>query len=178
MTTVYRDEKHAAVRAMGVDGISTCARAAWQAKYQANFMDGVIDRSGTESLSVADRLSQDAMTRAMMHRILPEPQWLALLAMYSRDDAERKRAVLRLEQWVGTNAGPLYRRWCVSVWALPQLRRGARQVNDWDGNGTPDRTLRDWKKKIHAQLDTWCASAFAHLERVLEEAGLTEGRQH
>lgn len=174
MNAVYRDERHGVVRAIGVDAVSTCSRAGWQGQYQSSFLDGMVPRGEVVQLSAPDRLLQDSMTRALIHRVLPEEQWLALVAMYSQDGREQVAAVQKLATLVGTNAGPLFKRWCVGCWALPALRREAKQVRDLDQDGTPDRTLRDWRKKIQAQLNDWRTQAFAHLTRVMSDAGLVE----
>jgi hypothetical protein len=173
MSAVYRDEKHAAARAIAGDTLSHCSRAAWQGQYRAGVADALLPRSEAgEPLSGADRLLQDALTRSLIRRALSEPQWLTLLAIYAARPEEQVEALQGLAACVSTPAGPLFRRWCVGCWALPAVRREFRQLRDWDARGTPERTLRHWRQKIQAQLDGWRVEALAHVQRVLMDAGL------
>ena len=77
--TVYRDAEHGVVRAMTLDAISLHKGAAWQSKYRPpGWEPGKSDNPC--QLDRFDQLTQDAMTRALLRRVLSPLHWNVLEA--------------------------------------------------------------------------------------------------
>ena len=94
---VYRNEQHAIIRAMAVDSISTCKPAQWQTQYSSGYVEDLTKKhSEIESLSANDRLTQDSMTRARIHRNTSQSAFYAVVAKYGADEQERANAVNEL----------------------------------------------------------------------------------
>ena len=73
MTATYRNEQHAAIRAVSVDAISTAKPAGWQQQYRSGFVEELTKRrEDVEHLDAFDRLTQDCMTRALCCCCQPE----------------------------------------------------------------------------------------------------------
>lgn len=171
----YRDEAHAVARGMTAELAGNPKPASWQQQYRSGHQEGFLPTAQSDGLDVLDRpdrLLQDSMTRALIHQVLSEPQWLTLVLLYSINDSERIAACQRLAQLLNTGAGPRFRLWAVGTWALPKMRQQLKEIADWDGNATPKGTLYDWRAKIRKQLDDWRGSAFSHLQVVMAEARL------
>ncbi len=174
--STYRDEQHAAVRAMSVDAVSTGASSSWQKQYSPGFVESETARpADCDSLNKIDRLLQDSMTRSLIHKAVTEPQWLVLVALYSTEDRDRVGACERLAGLVVTPGDALFRGMAVGTWAFRHIRKEAKNVSAWDLNGTPERTLRRWRKDIRDQLDGWRKDAMTHLQHVFKDAGLIGG---
>lgn len=169
----YRDEQHATVRAMSVDAVSTCASPSWQKHHRPGFVESETSRpTECDQLGPVDRLLQDSMTRSLIHQSVNERQWLVLVALYAAQDRDRVQACERLAELVTCPGDALFRGMAVGTWAFRHIRGEARNVNTWDLNGTPERTLRRWRKDVQDQLESWRKDAMTHLQRVFKDAGL------
>src|SRR5690554_1946412 len=89
--SVYRDAGHCIARCMSIETNDGTAKAGWQMKYQAPGWPEIV--SSGSGLSPEERLTQDAMTRGMLHRELTDLQWHALVAKYSINDREVAESV-------------------------------------------------------------------------------------
>lgn len=168
----YRDESHAVVRAVNA-GEGRPKPAQWQDQYTSGYRES--SPMDVDVLAGVDKLLGDSMTRALIRRSLSDPQWQVMLAVYSGNQADQVSAVDRLAGIVGTKAGPRNRRIWIGCWAVPALQlKYGKALIDWDGNATPDGTLKDWRNKIRKELDKHRADAFCHLRRVLADAGLIQ----
>jgi hypothetical protein len=68
---------------MAVDSISTCKPAQWQKQHSSGYVEDLTKKhSETESLSANDRLTQDSMTRARIHRNTSQSAFYAVAAHY------------------------------------------------------------------------------------------------
>ncbi len=169
---VYRDVGHVIARVMSIDTIDGTKKAAWQAQYQAGFPES---RGSGEGLSEQERLTQDSMTRAALHRELPELSWQVLVAKYSISDAEVAKAVHWLVPRVVCPAHHLFRMKCVTAWAIPRrLPEAFYQLHTWDADGTPEGTLRRWRAVTKQWLEAQVTEAFRQAEPVLEFRGLID----
>lgn len=170
---IYRDTGHVIARIMSVETIDGTAKAGWQQRYQAGFPES---RQGSGAgLSEAERLTQDCMTRAALHRELPELAWQVLVAKYSINDAEVARAVHWIIPRVECPAHHLFKLKCVTAWAIPRrLPAAFYQLHTWDADGTPEGTLRRWRAVMKRWLEDRVNDAFVLAEPILAERGLIE----
>jgi hypothetical protein len=185
--SVYRDAAHAISRIMCIETIDGTKKASWQSKYQSGFVDGCAPANPCP-LSESERLTQDSMTRAAIHRALSPELWHALVAKYSINDVEVAESVRYLIPRVVTPAHTLFKMKCVTAWAIPKKRgvqegvKTSRQglpdafydVNSWDADGTPEGSLRRWKHITMGWLNGRVDQAFQQVTSVLEEKGLIE----
>lgn len=168
--TVYRDAAHCIARVMSIETIDGTAKSDWQNKYQPGFPELRGEGSG---LSAADRLTQDAMTRALLHRHLSATQWHALVAKYSINDVEVGESVRWLVRRIESPAHRLFLMKAVTAWAVPKrLPESFYMLSSWDADGTPERTLRRWRSGIFKQLGGIVDSGFQSVERLMSENGL------
>ena len=139
---IYKDAGHCIARVMSIETNDGTAKAGWQMRYQTGFPE---ERGAGSGLSAEERLTQDAMTRGMLHRELTELQWNVLVAKYSINDREVADAVRWLILRVESPAHRLFVTKAVTAWAVPKRLPAAFYVlHSWDSDGTPDSTLRRW----------------------------------
>lgn len=176
--TVYRDVEHGVVRAMTLDAISLHKGASWQDKYQH---DGWAPNKSDNPcpLSRMDQLTQDAMTRSLLRRVLSPLHWNLLEAFYKVDTSkslqqERAVAIQYLARSAPGKAHLLFRMKCVTAWAVERLPESFMVIHTWDNldEPTPEKTLYRWRSDIRRWLKTELDKAFYSAALVLGEAGL------
>ena len=179
---IYRDAGHCIARVMSIETNDGTAKAGWQMRYQSGFPETRGEGSG---LSAEERLTQDAMTRGMLHRELSPAQWYALVARRSINNAEVMEAIHWLSRNAVTPAHQLFRLKAVTAWVMSKLSNGQRStrslpdafyvLHTWDNDGTPDGTLRRWKCVTDKWLNNQQADAYEAVERLLVEYRLKVG---
>lgn len=183
--SVYRDAAHAIARIMSIETIDGTKKASWQRQYESGFVEGSAPANPCP-LSDGERLTQDAMTRSMIHRSLAPELWNALVAKYSINDVEVVESVQYLVPRAVTPAHHLFRMKCVTAWAIPKRRGvhdGAKtsrrglpdsfyEVQTWDADGTPEGSLRRWKHITVGWLNGRVDEAFRQVTVLLEEKAL------
>jgi len=140
---IYRDAGHCIARVFSIETNDGTAKAGWQMRYQSGFPETRGEGSG---LSAEERLTQDAMTRGMLHRELTALQWNVLVAKYSINDLEVAEAVRWLIPRVETKAHRLFVTKAVTAWAVPQRAKAAgpgKQVKFTD----IDESEPEWRKQ-------------------------------
>lgn len=162
----YRDEKQAAVRAIN-SGEGRPKTAAWQRQYTAGYR--VSSPDDCELLAGVERLLADATTHATMRRFLTARQYNALVVRYSGNSRDQIEALKALAATVGTNAGPNCKALAVGSWAMPAYKSEASA--NWDQQDVTDRTLRQWRRDIHKELQKLHDEAFVILAEVFKELG-------
>ena len=168
--TVYRDAGHCIARCMSIETNDGTAKSGWQMKYQSGFPETPGEGSG---LSAEERLTQDSMTRAMLHRELTALQWNVIVAKYSINDREVGEAVRWLIPRIESPAHRLFVTKAVTAWAIPKRLPDAFYVlHTWDSDGTPDSTLRRWRGGVGKSLGISVNSAFEVIEQLIAEQGL------
>jgi len=168
--TVYKNAAHCIARCMSIETNDGTAKSGWQMRYQAGFPETPGEGSG---LSAEERLTQDAMTRAMLHRELTDLQWNVIVAKYSINDFEVADAVRWLIPRVESPAHRLFVTKAVTAWAIPRrLPEGFYVLHSWDADGTPDRTLRGWRQKVNRWLEEGVNAAYSRAEQALLDNGL------
>lgn len=170
--TVYKDAGHCIARCMSIETNDGTAKSGWQMRYQSGFPEERGDGSG---LSAEERLTQDAMTRGMLHRELTDLQWYVIVAKYSINDREVAEAVRWLVPRVVSPAHRLFVTKAVTAWAIPKrLPEAFYVLHTWDADGTPDSTLRRWRGGVCKWLGAHTDSAFKATEQLLMDHGLSE----
>jgi hypothetical protein len=113
---IYRNEQHAIIRAMSVDSISTCKPQSWQKQYSSGYVEDLTKKhSDLERLTATERLTQDCMTRARIHRVASK---------YGADEQERAMAVNELVKLIDCDASSDFKRLIIWTWASIKIKRG------------------------------------------------------
>ena len=167
---VYRNEQHAIIRAMAVDSISTCKPSQWQSQYSSGYVEDLTKKySETESLSANDRLTQDSMTRARIHRNTSQSAFYAVVAKYGADEQERANAVNELVRVVVCDGvSDDFKLLIIWTWASVSVKRGfiERIVDMCDQSRA---TIFRKKKAIVEQLDELEKTVKSDLSAVLKD---------
>ena len=123
---VYRNEQHAIIRAMAVDSISTCKPAQWQSQYSSGYVEDLTKKhSDLEQLTATERLTQDCMTRARIHRTASKGGFYAVIAKYGADEQERANAINELVKAVVCDGvSDDFKRLIIWTWASISVKRG------------------------------------------------------
>ena len=122
---IYRDEQHAIVRAMSLDAITTCKPAQWQQQYSSGYVEDLTKlHSDLERLTLTERLTQDCMTRARIHRVASKGGFYAMVAKYGADEQERALAVNELVKLIDCDASSDFKRLIIWTWASVKVKRG------------------------------------------------------
>ena len=171
---VYRNEQHAIIRAMAVDSISTCKPSQWQTQYSSGYVEDLTKKhSEVESLSANDRLTQDSMTRARIHRNTSRSAFYAVVAKYGADEQERANAVNELVRVVVCDGvSDDFKRLIIWTWASISIKRGfiERIVDMCD---LSRRTIFYKKKLITQQLDELEKTVSTDLSVILKDVCLS-----
>ena len=171
---IYRDEQHAIVRAMSLDAITTCKPAQWQSQYSSGYVEDLTKKHiETESLSANDRLTQDSMTRARIHRNTSRSAFYAVVAKYGADEQERANAVNELVKAVVCDGvSDDFKRLIIWTWASISIKRGfiERIVDMCD---LSRRTIFYKKKLITQQLDELEKTVSTDLSVILKDVCLS-----
>ena len=122
---IYRNEQHAIIRAMSVDSISTCKPQSWQKQYSSGYVEDLTKKhSDLEHLTATERLTQDCMTRARIHRTAFKGGFYAMVAKYGADEQERAMAVNELVKLIDCDASSDFKRLIIWTWASVKIKRG------------------------------------------------------
>lgn len=171
---VYRNEQHAIIRAMAVDSISTCKPAQWQKQHSSGYVEDLTKKhSEIESLSANDRLIQDSMTRARIHRNTSQSAFYAVVAKYGADEQERANAINELVRVVVCDGvSDDFKRLIIWTWASISIKRGfiERIVDMCD---LSRRTIFYKKKLITQQLDELEKTVSTDLSVILKDVCLS-----
>lgn len=178
--TVYRDAAHCIARVMSIETNDGTTKSGWQMKYQAPGWPET--RKAGSGLSDEERLTQDSMTRALLHRELSAAQWHSLVARRSINDMEVAQSIHWLAANATTPASNTFRMKAVTAWVLPkrsQSQKSTRSLPDefylissWDEEGRPEGTLRRWKSITDKWLNSQINDAHNEVERLLQDNGL------
>lgn len=154
--SAYRDEQHAIACAVGIDRLTTCSHASWQDQYRSGFVEELTNKpEETDRMTRIERLTQDAMTRAMIKRKVDHLAYLALVAKYGADETERARAINELADTIESKAPAKLRRIFIWWWASASFRRGLRSgIMEDAAHGKHRSTLYRWRKEIVGRLNS------------------------
>lgn len=146
----------------------------------------VAEKIGFGGKSRQALFEQDCEYRAFLHRAMTPRHWNALVAYYGLDAREKDLSIMGLIPVIATHAHHHFKVHAVFTWAKPKLagRDGKRStvgvlrpelydLVTWDdGKGTPDRTMRRWRKGIHDTLGEMLSEAEAAAIGLLEQQGV------
>ena len=167
---VYRNEQHAIIRAMSLDAITTCKPAQWQQQYSSGYVEDLTKKHiETESLSANDRLTQDSMTRARIHRNTSQSAFYAVVAKYGADEQERANAINELVRVVVCDGvSDDFKRLIIWTWASVSVKRGfiERIVDVCEQSRA---TIFRKKKAIVEQLDELEKTVKSDLSAILKD---------
>lgn len=125
---IYRDEQHAIVRAMTIDAITSCKPADWQKQYNSGYVEDLTKKhSDLERLTLTERLTQDSIMRARIHKTVSKGSFLAITAKYSIDERERVQAINSLANMLDSKASDKVKRLIIWMWACVNVRRGVKE---------------------------------------------------
>jgi len=159
---------------MAVDSISTCKPSQWQSQYSSGYVEDLTKKhTETESLSANDRLTQDSMTRARIHRNTSQSAFYAVVAKYGADEQERANAINELVRVVVCDGvSDDFKRLIIWTWASISVKRGfiERIVDMCD---LSRRTIFYKKKLITQQLDELEKTVSTDLSVILKDVCLS-----
>lgn len=156
---IYRDEQHAVIRAMTIDAITTCKPAQWQQQYSSGYVEDLTKKhSDLERLTLTERLTQDAMTRAKIHRSVTRGAFYSVVAKYGADESERVEAVDELSKIITCDGvSSDFKKLIIWTWASINIKRGfIEKITDMCEQSR--RTIFYKKKIIVNQLNEFEAS--------------------
>lgn len=172
--TVYRDAGHCIARVMSIETNDSTAKAGWQMLCET----GWPELRSSSDLTAEDRLTQDCIARAILHKYMDAEPWHAIVAKYSINDHEVGESVRWLIPRVVTPAPHLFKTKCVTCWAVPRrFPETFYDVQSWDSDGTPDGTLRRWKSITCRWLNDRINKAHDQVERIMSDQGLLIAEQ-
>lgn len=166
---IYRNEQHAIIRAMAVDAISTCKPAKWQQQYRSGYVEDLTKKhNDLERLTATERLTQDCMTRARIHRVASKGGYFALVAKYGADEQDRANAVNELVKICEISTTDEGKRLLIWLWAVEgKQRRGIiEQVMDFF-NQVSRSTFFRRKKEVFIWLDDLESLVISEAKEVL-----------
>lgn len=151
----------------------------------AAWVDAAAGGGGYGGLSREEYFELDCMYRSLLRMSLQPRHWHALIARYSLDLNERGRAIKEVGKVIATHAHQHFKFYAVLTWAEKQrpgaegrrssavLQSNIYDMTLWDDNhGTPERTRRHWRARIHEALDGNLDDAIAAACAVLDAEGL------
>lgn len=176
--SVYRSAEHAIMRAMNVDSISLHKGAGWQNKYQPEGWEGQ-KADNPCPLDKFDQLTQDSMTRSILHRVIKPHHWQVLVAHFMVDldgstQQQRAGAIAHLARTAPGKAHYLFRLKCATAWASPRVTEAFMVLHTWDNaeTPTPEKTLYRWRSDMRKWMEKERDEAIASAWVILNEARL------
>lgn len=165
--TVYRDAAHCIARIMSIDTNTCTAQSGWQRLYRSGCDEVIPAGCG---LTAEERLTQDAMTRSRVKKMLPQSQWYAIVAKYSINTGEVEDSIVWLAAHLGSlPAHHLFRLKATAAWAVPRgYPKDFYEIHTWDADGTPDSTLYRWRSLVNRELGRLTNEAHKSVQLVLE----------
>lgn len=167
---IYRNEQHAIIRAMAVDAISMCKPAQWQQQYRSGYVEDLTKRhNDLEQLTATERLTQDCMTRARIHRVTSKGGFYAMVAKYGADEQERAMAVNELVALIDCEGvSDNFKRLIIWTWASVKIKRGfMERIVDMCEQSR--RTVFRKKREILKQLDDFEKSLITDCSAILSD---------
>jgi hypothetical protein len=167
--SVYKDAGHCIARCMSIETNDSTAKAGWQMLCES----GWPELRGSSEMTAEDRLTQDCIARAILHKYMDAAAWHAIVAKYSINDAEVGQSLGWLMPRIVSPAPHLFKTKCASCWAAPtRLPASYYEIQSWDCNGTPDGTLRRWKSLTRKWLDERVTEAHLQVFSIMRLQGL------
>ena len=122
---IYRSELSAIVCSVNAGMTPIVAIQSWQGQYSSGYVENLTKKhSDLERLTATERLTQDCMTRARIHRVASKGGFYAMVAKYGADEQERAMAVNELVKLIDCDASSDFKRLIIWTWASISIKRG------------------------------------------------------
>jgi len=177
---IYQNVVSAVVRALASEVINSAGGCDFQPKVQAARVPGAI--CGKEEAFLTD-----CWVHGRLHKALPVGLWLALVAKYSTHLERKHDAMMALAGSVKSPAPGRFIQCAVATWAFPKLpgaegkrstvvmAAGWYDINNWDTDGRPQKTLERWRRDIRRDLERQVDQALVEAHEILAREGLILG---
>jgi len=184
---IYTSTLAAVVSALAAEAIDNTSKQAWQKLYRAGYEEGfdlaTLHRSSHSELT---RMDVDCWVYARLHSQLIPRHWNALAAKYSTHRQKKRDAIEALIPLIATPAPRRFLGMAVYTWAIPKLKglQGKRStdmivledwfydMSNWESEGRPESTRREWRRNIHKVVDEMVKEALAGAEGILRAEGI------
>jgi len=173
----YRNVISAVVRALAAETIASAGGCEFEPRVQAARVPGAI--SGREAAFL-----DDCWVHGRLHKALPAALWDALTAKYSTHMDRKHAAMMALAGRIKSPAPGRFVQCAVATWAFPKLpgAEGKRStnvlpagwydINRWDEDGRPQKTLERWRREIRRDLERQVDEALVEAHHILIGDGL------
>ena len=173
----YQSVVSAVVRALAAETIHSAGGCDMEPRVQAARIPGEI--SGKEAAFL-----YDCMVHAVLHRELTSEQWDALTAKYSTHIDRKHGAMMALAARVKSPAPKRFVECATATWAFPKLPgadgkrstnvlpSGWYEIDRWDEDGRPQKTLERWRRDIRRDLERQVDEALVAAQELLDVEGL------
>lgn len=185
---IYTSTLAAVVSALAAEAIDNTSKQAWQKLYRPGYAEGgslesLMRSSGERGIT---RMDADCWVYARLHSQLIPRHWNALVAKYSTHRQKKRDAIEALIPLIATPAPRRFLGMAVYTWAIPKLRgaQGKRStdmivledwfycMNNWESEGRPESTRREWRRNIHKVVDEMVREALSAAEQILRAEGV------
>lgn len=185
---IYTSTLAAVVSALAAEAIDNTSKQAWQKLYRPGYAEGgslesLIRSSGEKGIT---RMDADCWVYARLHSQLIPRHWNVLMARYSTHRQKKRDAIEALIPLIATPAPRRFLGMAVYTWAIPKLKgvQGKRStdmivledwfysMDNWESEGRPESTRREWRRNIHKVVDEMVKEALAEAEGILRAEGI------
>ncbi|WP_313489163.1 hypothetical protein [Stutzerimonas nitrititolerans] len=185
---IYTSTLAAVVSALAAEAIDNTSKQAWQKLYRPGYAEGgslesLMRSSGEKGIT---RMDADCWVYARLHSQLIPRHWNALAAKYSTHRQKKRDAIEALIPLIATPAPRRFLGMAVYTWAIPKLKgvQGKRStdmivledwfysMDNWESEGRPESTRREWRRNIHKVVDEMVKEALAEAEGILRAEGI------
>jgi len=184
---IYTSALAAVVSALAAECIDSTSKQAWQKLYQSSGNAGDLATLARAAHSgEINRQDVDCWIYARLHSQLIPRHWNALVARYSTHRQNKRAAIEALIPLIASPAPRRFLGMAVYTWAIPKLRgmQGRRStdmivledwfysMNNWESEGRPESTRREWRRNIQKVLDDMVKEAVREAEQILMAEGV------
>jgi len=185
---IYTSTLAAVVSALAAEAIDNTSKQAWQKLYRPGYAEGgslesLIRSSGEKGIT---RMDADCWVYARLHSQLIPRHWNVLMARYSTHRQKKRDAIEALIPLIATPAPRRFLGMAVYTWAIPKLKgvQGKRStdmivledwfysMDNWESEGRPESTRREWRRNIHKVVDEMAKEALVEAEGILRAEGI------
>lgn len=185
---IYTSTLAAVVSALAAEAIDNTSKQAWQKLYRPGYAEGgslesLMRSSGEKGIT---RMDADCWVYARLHSQLIPRHWNVLMARYSTHRQKKRDAIEALIPLIATPAPRRFLGMAVYTWAIPKLKgvQGKRStdmivledwfysMDNWESEGRPESTRREWRRNIHKVVDEMVKEALAEAEGILRAEGI------
>ncbi len=176
----YQNVVSAVVRALAAETINSAGGCDFAPKVQAARVPGAI--SGKEEAFLTD-----CWVHSRLHAMLSAEHWDALVSKYSTHMQRKHDSMMAMAGRMKSPAPARFVMCATATWAFPKLpgAEGKRSTNvlpagwyeldRWDDNGRPQKTLERWRREIRRDLERQVDDALVEAHEILAREGILVG---